>query len=77
MGPSASRRKPVRYCPAAAIPPFVGNGALGAMVATGAGITLRDPQRLFEVYCRKVPGHRHFQQIADQRHATGASGACC
>ena len=42
------------------------------MVATGASIAVYDPKRLFEVYCRTLARHRHFQQIADRRHAISA-----
>jgi hypothetical protein len=42
---------------------------LFVLVATGANIAVRDPRRLFEVYRRTLTGHRHFQQIAYQRHA--------
>jgi hypothetical protein len=42
------------------------------MVATGASVAVHDPQRLLEVCCRTLGRHRHFQQIADQRHAISA-----
>jgi uncharacterized peroxidase-related enzyme len=44
----------------------------GVIVATGASIAVRDPRRLFEVYCRTLAGHRHFQQIAYQRYTIDA-----